>query len=750
MRTIEISFKKAISFILCIAMTMQIGWAIAGERTNAADDFPQSPHLSASVPSDIRVGDNYQVSVSTDSDGEVSFDYYTSRNVHLDSKPTTAGNYYVIVHVEETDTYSAADYIVEYEIWKNVASTTTVLTVPSTVYVGENYTPRVTTASDGTQTITYRYNDLEGRPERSEKPTEPGSYLCLLHISETGNYYEVSTYESFRIIKRTPALSVTVPNTLIGQTYNPTVTNDSNGNVSITYCNNDAAQPAFTTTKPTRAGSYTVKVTVAETDEYYGAEATKEFTISRLTPEASITVADSYAGDSYEPSVTTTSNGTVSVYYLDDGADVEDEREFLPGKPTQAGSYTAMAVVSQTDTYDEITCTDTFTISKRTPSAVIYAPDTWAGDPCNPTLRTDSDGAGRAVIEYKAINAPDSSYTTTSPTTRGMYMVRATIPETAKYLGTSCTDTFEVKLKSASATVKVDNPFAGTTYDPVITTESDGLSKAVIEYKEKNAPDSSYTTAQPTSYGSYVVRVTIPETAKYEQTSGTADFSVVYLPAPVDAYELTGTKGENDYFTSDVEMKAPEGYSIASSFGGTYGGSIPYTDDLSAIYLRRESDGALTSAVALATRPLIDKVVPSINDQSGALTDGSVLYVKDLTVTALDDNLAHLTINGEEVDLTQGNNVVLSPGNGIMSFKIVAVDIAGNTSTTSITLMAEWLKDRVIPAGIRVPLEGGKEYFLGSGRWKVVSSTGNEDNTVYTGGLPVYANASGDYTLSQV
>ena len=159
-------------------------------------------------------------------------------------------------------------------------------------------------------------------------------------------------------------------------------------------------------------------------------------------------------------------------------------------------------------------------------------------------------------------------------------------------------------------------------------------------------------------------------------------------------------------------MKAPEGYSIASSFGGTYGGSIPYTDDLSAIYLRRESDGALTSAVALATRPLIDKVVPSINDQSGALTDGSVLYVKDLTVTALDDNLAHLTINGEEVDLTQGNNVVLSPGNGIMSFKIVAVDIAGNTSTTSITLMAEWLKDRVIPAGIRVPLEGGKEYFL--------------------------------------
>ena len=69
---------------------------------------------------------------------------------------------------------------------------------------------------------------------------------------------------------------------------------------------------------------------------------------------------------------------------------------------------------------------------------------------------------------------------------------------------------------------------------------------------------------------------------------------------------------------------------------------------------------------------------------------------------------------------------------------------------TSITLMAEWLKDRVIPAGIRVPLEGGKEYFLGSGRWKVVSSTGNEDNTVYTGGLPVYANASGDYTLSQV
>ena len=78
MRTIEISFKRVISLILCIAMTMQAGWAIAWKKANAATSNVD-PELTVSLPDDIRVGDDYQVNVTTNSDGAVSYDYYTSR-----------------------------------------------------------------------------------------------------------------------------------------------------------------------------------------------------------------------------------------------------------------------------------------------------------------------------------------------------------------------------------------------------------------------------------------------------------------------------------------------------------------------------------------------------------------------------------------------------------------------------------------------------------------------------------------------
>lgn len=745
MRTLETSFKRVISLILCIAMTMQAGWAIAGKRANAATS-QVDPELTVSLPDDIRVGEDYQVSVTTNSDGAVSYDYYTSRGAHLDGKPTSAGNYRVTVTTAETDNFNGATRTVSYEIWKWPSSGNVTLTVPATVYVGEDFTPQVTTISDGAQTITYRYNDLEGMPERSEKPTEPGSYLCLLHIAESDTYYECTTYKSFRIIKRTPNLSLTVPNTYVGQSYTPTVTNDSNGTAAVTYCNNNDTLLTFTSTKPASAGTYTAKVSVPETDEYYGAEYTYEFTISKYTPDATISVPDSYVGDSYEPSVTTNSDGTVSVYYLANNSDVEDEQEFSPVKPVDAGSYTAMAVISETDTYEEIECSDTFTISKRTPNATISVRDTWAGDVCSPTLSTDSDGAGSAVIEYKPVNSPDSSYTTTAPTTRGMYMVRATIPETAAYLGTSCTNTFEVKLRPAAVAVTVADPFAGTTYTPVIATESDGLSSAVIEYKEKNAPDTTYSTTQPTSYGSYMIRVTIPETARYEQTVGLADYKIVYLPAPENAYDLSGTKGNNDYYTSDVEIKAPEGYSISTAFNGTYGASVTYSDDLKIVYLKRNEDGALTAAVAVEKRPMIDKEVPAFSDSTGSsITDGSSVFSNSLLVAVKDDNLISLKVNGDVIDLASAGSVLtLTPGNGTRKFTIEAEDIAGNSSTIEFILMAEWLRDRIIPADLILPLDSSESYNLDSGSWTV-----SGDGTVYNGGGQIFVRESGDYTFSR-
>ncbi len=542
--------------------------------------------------------------------------------------------------------------------------------------------------------------------------------------------------------------TVTVADSFVGDEYEPVINTNSDGDISVFYrilqSEGDLAEEEmYTDEKPTAAGNYEVNVFISGTDNYNEAFCYDTFTISKRTVEASVSVPDTYTGESYQPSVVTDSDGDISFSYRADGSEL-----YTNDKPTAAGSYTVMAVIAETDTYNRIVCYGTFSILKRTATASISVSDSLVGDSYEPVYSSNSDGLSDAVIEYKPATAPDSAYTSAMPSAKGTYTVRITVPETYRYLGTSASSTFTISVRSASASVTVQDLYVGMDFEPVVTTVSDGSARAVFEYKAVSAPDDAYTTTKPINSGKYVVRATIPETAVYGEVVCTSEFNITFLPAPGNSYNMTGTPGNNDYFISDVALQAPEGYAIASSFRGEYGRSIPYSEDLNAIYLKRLSDGALTSAIALSVRPLIDKENPSLTTSTGSLADGSAMFINSLLVKASDDNLSSLTVNGEPVDLeTAGSILTLSPGNGTMVFKIIAIDIAGNEQAVEITLMAEWLEGRVIPADLLLPLQAGEEYSLGDGNWTVSGADG-DDSTVYNGGIPVYVNNSGDYTFT--
>ena len=699
---------------------------------------PVDPDLDVTIPDDIRVGHDYEITVDTNSDGTVSIEYYKGATL-LSAKPTAAGTYSVKVKVAATDLFNYADYTGSFEIWKNVGSLS--VSIPSTVYVGEEYEPEITMDHDGTPVITYRYNDEEGRPEKTDKPTAAGSYMVIVKVPTTASYYEKSDYESFRIIKHDATATVSVPDTYVGESYEPELTIDSDGDVTILYADKSSGEGGdltYTDVKPTAAGDYTVLVTVSETDTYNPTTCTDDFTISKRTSTSSVTVPDTYAGETYEPEVTTDSNGAVTVYYMNMSVTGSSYKD---GKPTAAGTYSAKAVIAETDRYMEAVCYDTFTISKRSASASISVPDTTAGESYEPVIDTDSDGLSIAVVEYRS-QAEGSKYSRTKPTAAGSYTARVTVPETDRYLEATATDDFTIKAIEATLTIKVDDSYVGAGFTTDITTNSDG--KATVEYRASGA--SVYTTDKPTAPGSYVVRVTIPATSTYTACSGTAEFNINYLPAPDKVYDLTGTEGNNGFFVSDVELKAPDGYTISKSIGDGYSKSIPYSDDLNVVYLRRESDGALTSAIAVGSRPSIDKEIPSFTSSLGSIAADAVFFVKEMTLTASDDNLMSLIVNGEPVDLAvNGNILTLTPGFGIKTFIITAEDEAGNMSTLEFTLMAEWLKDRVIPASVLLPLVTKEPYNLSSGKWTV-----NDDKTVYNGNIPIYVNADGDYTFTQV
>lgn len=495
-----------------------------------------------------------------------------------------------------------------------------------------------------------------------------------------------------------------------------------------------------------KATEYSIKAT-----DFAGRLTTLEFTLFPNTADADISVSvpgTIYAGDNYSVDVKTNSDGEVSLQYKDASTNT-----VLSSKPTSAGKYTVTAIAEETDFYFEVSNSTSYTIIKRAPDTVITVPDVITID-SDYTIGVDTDSDGDVTYQY--FNKNNTTYPINKPTTAGEYTVTVRTTETSKYYASAASADFTISKRSPSVSLGVGTPYAGTTYKPTFYSNSDAADRAFFEYKEKNADDSKYSTTLPTAYGEYVVRVTIPETAEFAKTIVTADYRIIYLAAPQTAYVIEGTAGKNNYFISDVELKAPTGYSISAVYGGPYTASIPYKDGITSVYLKRTSDGALTSGIPITNAPRVDKNAPSISAKTGTITPGAVMYVSDFTLNVSDPNLRSLKVNGEPIDLANYKNgyaLTLNPGYGSQTYKIMAEDEAGNVTTLEFTLKAEWLKDKVIIPDVVLPLEGNESYNLGDGYWLVTRNTPEgpvTDKTVYSGNMPFYVKEGGDYTFTKV
>lgn len=495
-----------------------------------------------------------------------------------------------------------------------------------------------------------------------------------------------------------------------------------------------------------KATEYSIKAT-----DLAGRSTTLEFTLFPNTADADLSVSvpgTIYAGDNYSVDVKTNSDGKVTLQYKDASTNT-----VLSSKPTTAGKYTVTATAEETDFYFEVSNSTSYTIIKRTPDTTITIPDVITID-SDYTIDVDTDSDGDIIYQYYTKN--NNTHPISKPTAAGEYTVTIKTTETSRYYASETSADFTISKKSPSVSLGVGTPYAGTTYKPVFYSNSVSADSVVFEYKEKNADDSKYSTTLPTAYGNYVVRATIPETSEYAKTIVTAEYSIIYLEAPQTAYVVEGQSGKNNYFVSDVVLKAPTGYTISAVYGGPYNASIPYKDGITSVYLKRTSDGALTNAIPIKNAPRVDKDAPSISTKTGSITPGAVMYVSDFTLNVSDPNLRSLKVNGQAVDLTNyknGYNLTLNPGYGSETYKIMAEDEAGNVTTLEFTLKAEWLKDKVIIPDVVLPLEGNESYNLGDGYWLVTRNTPEgpvTDNTVYSGNMPFYVPEGGEYTFTKV
>lgn len=231
------------------------------------------------------------------------------------------------------------------------------------------------------------------------------------------------------------------------------------------------------------------------------------------------------------------------------------------------------------------------------------------------------------------------------------------------------------------ATVEIADVYYGGTPNPKAATTTNTGVQAVIEYKEASADDSTYSTTAPTAIGTYTVRATFAATDEYGEASATADFTIRYLEAPVPAYTLEGTVGENGYYISEVTVTPADGYQISRTLDGTYEDSLLVKEDAdeSVIYLKNKTTGEKTGAVSLEAIK-IDTADPILN-----VVDGEVYKVKSKELEVIDSNLASVTVNGI-AQTVSGQSFTTELAEAAESYVIVAKDKAGRSITATISV----------------------------------------------------------------
>jgi hypothetical protein len=197
-------------------------------------------------------------------------------------------------------------------------------------------------------------------------------------------------------------------------------------------------------------------------------------------------------------------------------------------------------------------------------------------------------------------------------------------------------DTVHVSIYKAKPTVTWAAAAQSVTYtalEPIITAPTVTLSGADVysgsfEYSYKtDAAGTVYTNGLPTAVGTYYVKAHIDADyhTNYSGADSDTDLKLTIAYLQTDAVAIAdGTQGANGWFTSDVTLKAPEGYSIAGSNGSdaSWVSSLPpinsdmFTDI--SYYLRKDSSGEITDIKTIAVyrdtaAPVIGTVTYSVH-----------------------------------------------------------------------------------------------------------------------------------------
>lgn len=339
--------------------------------------------------------------------------------------PVNAGSYTVGVRIDTQD-YDVSNANITVEMTIERAEASIDVSGVQTQYTYTGALQRVeggAVLSHGESALVYSNNTFTSVSEGDGK-------VVSVDAAMSCNYKAAHAEVTISVAKAAISPAVTIRGWTYGQSANGyTVTgNPGGGAIEAVYGGTTNAGAAYSGGQaPTEAGSYTLTVTVAETENYLGGSASTSFTVARAALHVSVSIEGWAFGESpngYTVSPASMRGNISSVRYEGEGYSGSQP-------PTQVGSYTLTVTFAQTANYQGGSASDSFSITQGTlaPDSVRLTIEGWTyGEAPNSPVLTGAPAGAEVSYRYSGTANDGTAWNSdTAPSKAGSYKVTAHI-----------------------------------------------------------------------------------------------------------------------------------------------------------------------------------------------------------------------------------------------------------------------------------------------------------------------------------
>ena len=455
-------------------------------------------------------------------------------------------------------------------VLKCILNAESVVTYSGNAYAGASITNQITPVTGAPADVKYAGRDGTSYTESTTAPVNAGNYTVKATIGGA------AATADFTIKKADITPTLSLADWVYGKAVsNPVLTgNSGNGTVTYFYKERNAEDSTYkevTDFTKIPLGTYTLKASIAETENYNAADTTCDFAVTKQLITVNVSMDNWTYGDTAKtPGITEESNpghGAVTyTYYTDSACTRETTSENGAAAdgavPENAGTYYVKAAVAETENYAAGSGSTGFTIAKKAVTAVVTAKD------------KTYDGTGEAVVN--AVVADSDLISGDEITIKGIAGTfedknagtekKVTVDSSkAEYTGTGAENyeiTIAAETKASIEKLTAELEWEGT--DLTYTGNEQSVTAKVSNAVSGDTFTLAYEGNRQTNVGSYTAGVTALGNDNYvlpEADKAKTAWKISYLAK--GTVTVTGDKGSNDWYVSGVKIRPETGYEIS-------------------------------------------------------------------------------------------------------------------------------------------------------------------------------------------